>query len=195
MNILDNFVQGFRQLVPVHQMQVLRWDMKQRGRFMSMSSVVETPSFAIARPVIRLVGMTGSVRLGLASFIAEHVGYIFCRHPWQFLIVAIIGSGHPSASGAMQGMLTSVGDRVGLAQGELPSALSLSRHIGRILSPTFWTAVFETGVRYGYPSCMYWAAAMIQGINLLLSMGLRFSVLEDEARSSIDDERPCSAER
>ena len=144
LNILDNFVQGFRQLVPVHQMQVLSWDVMQRGQFMSMSSVVETPSFAIARPVIRLVGMTGSVRLGLASFIAEHVGYIFCRHPWQFLIVAIIGSGHPSASGAMQGMLTSVGDRVGLAQGELQSALSLSRHIGRILSPTFWTAVSDS---------------------------------------------------
>ena len=167
----------------------------QRGRFMSMLSVVETPSFAIARPVIRLVGMTGSVRLGLASFIAEHVGYIFCRHPWQFLIMAMIGSGHPSASGAMQGMLTTVGDRVGLAQGELQSALSLSRHIGRILSPTFWTVVFETGMRYGHPSCMYWVAAMVQGVNFLLSMGLRFSVLDKEARSSNDDDRPSSAER
>ena len=176
LNILDNFCQGLRQLVPVHQKQVLGWGVMQRGRFMSMSSVVETPFFALARPVINLVGMAGSVRLGLASFIAERVGYIFCQKPWHFLIMALAGSGHPSASGAIQGMLTAVGDRVGLAQGELQSALSLSRQIGMILSPTFWTAVYETGMRYGYPSSMYCGAAIIAGVNLLLSLGLRFSV-------------------
>jgi hypothetical protein len=32
LNILDNFCQGLRQLVPVHQMQVLDWRVMQRGR-------------------------------------------------------------------------------------------------------------------------------------------------------------------
>ena len=58
----------------------------------------------------------------------------------------------------------------------MQSALSLSRQIGMILSPTFWTAVYETGMRYGYPSSMYCGAAIIAGVNLLLSLGLRFSV-------------------
>ena len=35
-------------------------------------------------------------------------------------------------------MLATVGDRAGLAQGELQSALSLSMQLGRIASPTFW---------------------------------------------------------
>jgi hypothetical protein len=47
-------------------------------------------------------GMIGSVRLGFASFIAENLGYVFCRQPWHFLVMALVGSAHPSASGSIQ---------------------------------------------------------------------------------------------
>ena len=68
-SILDFFVQGLKNVTSVHQMQVLEWDVMLRGQFSSVSSIAETPSYMVARPLIRRCGMVPAVRLGFLSFI------------------------------------------------------------------------------------------------------------------------------
>ena len=105
----------------------------------------------------------------------ENIGYVFCAKPWHFILSLCVGSLHPSAPAAVQGMLTSVGDRAGLKQGELQGAIANCRSVGMIVAPMWWSTVYEVGMRRGWTSAIYLVAAAIQGLNLVLTAGLRFA--------------------
>jgi hypothetical protein len=109
MTIIDTFVQGFKGangVVRIHQMQVLEWDVLQRGRFQSIEGVLRSTSFALPKRLINMVGFVPAVRLGFVSFIAEHVGCAFCLTPLGFYVMAAVGVLHPSATSSIAGMLT-----------------------------------------------------------------------------------------
>ena len=148
---------GQRNIVSIHQMQVLEWSVMARSRFTAMASLVRSPSFLLPRWLIRTFGMRRTILVGILATLAEQIGSYGSKRMWCYVAVAAIGSLQSCSTAAMAGLMTVEGSRQGMGQGELQAALGNLKAICMTLSSVTWGAVYELGVRRQDPSVFYLA--------------------------------------
>jgi hypothetical protein len=150
---------GQRNVVSFHQIQALEWSVMARARFTSLASLVEAPSFLLPRRIIKAVGMRGTVLLGLLAALLEQLGSYGATSMWRLVALTGLGSLQTCSTGAVLGLLTTEGARVGMGQGELQAAIGNLREVSTTLASLVWGWLYELGRRRQDPAMFYLAGA------------------------------------
>jgi DHA1 family tetracycline resistance protein-like MFS transporter len=158
----------------IHRASSLGWSVMQRGKFMSFSSCVSIPGYFLAGSVIKLLGDTHSMVLGLLSSVVENLINGLATSSWHYYAGRPTGFFRPSAVAALNARITLEGTAQGLAQGELRGAVNNLMTIVQITSPVFWGYLYAAGVERGRPGFFYLVvsvAACLQVIAVPLLLG------------------------
>lgn len=158
----------------IHRASSLGWSVMDRGKYMSFSSCITIPGYFFAGRVIKMLGETRSMVVGLLSSVVENLMCGVATRSWQHYAARPTGFFRPAAVAALNARITLEGTAQGLAQGELRGAVNNLMTIVQITSPVAWGYMYAAGAERGWPGffyCIVSAAALVQLFAVPLLLG------------------------
>ena len=161
--LLDNLIQpvlgGHNGILQIYQADSLGWGLLHRGRYESVSAVLQLPGFVVALALMRKVGLPWTARIGIVSTCVGLLTSFFARRQWQFYAAVLCGSlgkgSGLSASPALSAMVAAEGACVGFGQGELNAMVGNLRGSVGLFSGLLWGGIFSLGSRRGTPGLFF----------------------------------------
>jgi hypothetical protein len=140
----------------MHKAQLLGWGVPERARYESMNSVVRVSGLRVVGPVIRSLGLRGSMLLAWGVYAMQTAFLGTATAAWQFYLVLPSFFLNILRSQALQTALVhEASSTAGFGQGELRGMMSNLSTVTSVISPLLWSNLYALGVRRGRGALFY----------------------------------------
>lgn len=156
----------------MHTRALFGWNLMQRGRYNSFRSLCSLPGSWVTGRLMRGIGPRALLLLGQCINMLESTLASVATQGWQFFALRPLGGFNQSTVRmAMDYTSSAIGKEIGVAQGQLQSALTNLGELCKITRPLIWGPIYARGIHNGWPGFFY-AVSAATGVLQLVLMGI-----------------------
>jgi len=155
------------QVFEVHRNQTLGLTLQENALYMMSNFFAAVQGFAFAGPLLRKLGTSTCLRLGMSLRIVESLILGKATTLSTFKAVLPLGVTGASASTSVSAMLQDEATRVKLNQGEFQGCLSSLNTVTQVMVTLLWARIYAFGARRGKPGMYLQVIAAVCGLQLL----------------------------
>lgn len=156
------------QVLQVHRNQVLGLTLQENALYMVSAFSVAAPGFALAGPLLRKLGTSACLRVGLCMRTMECLILSNATSLSMFKAVLPLGITGAAASTSVSAMLQDEATRMKLNQGEFQGSLSSLNTVTQVVMTLLWARIYAFGARRGKPGMYLQVVVLICGLQMLL---------------------------